>query len=1381
MQNVREQRTRIDDPAVLARYLPAAIVSYLLDIEGAPSPAHDLGAHIARLQELLQLVVSYVPEHAAAMQPGQPAQHTGYLSRSHGTLLSADLSGFTAFSARLSTLGSEGAELVARTVSDLFSTLMDALAGWGGNLLKLSGDALTALFSGPDHERRAVAAAIELQSRMDAFEKLVTPAGVFTLRMRIGIASGDVLLAEVGTRERIDLLVAGATARRAVEVQRLAPPGAVVVGNYTYRALAPACQALTVASGLYRVLSIAEPERPAPPAGIRWVSRNDPAWELHALIARLEELRPYLVDQHLALLAAGTSALDGEGDLRPVTVLFACLSDAGTLLERAAPGDSDPALAALQDGAQRLWELVDRYGGTINKIDLHPDGHTLMALFGAPVAQGRDAERAVSCALALLSEGAAREAAGSALAVRRIGIATGQVFAGAVGSAERREYTVMGSIVNLAARLMDVAVDGQALVGATTAQAVQRWFRLLELPPVPVKGYDQPIPLYSVAAEQRSRLSAMLREQGPLVGRQTELALAQACATRALAGRGTIVALVGEAGIGKSRLLAAIVRSTLVEPAGAAAPGPAIVVAQAQPHSRGRPYAIVAELIRQVYDLPDLPAQAAQAIAARVYERTPAHERFLPLLLAMLGLPGEESVITQALTPEERRAKLHELVVALLAGYVRNHPVALVLEDLHWADAASLALLGELAITCGALPLLILCTYSPEDAPAWPEEADVVPIELLGLAPEQSWALLGEWLDGVALPDEVRAAAVERTQGNPFFIEETARTLRERGLDTRGAPPLPTTVQGALLARLDRLPAEERSVLQIASVIGPLFHQSLLASLTRDRVQLDRALEQLTERGLLRLDGSGGDLYAFAHSLTQETAYESLLFAQRRDIHRHVADRLRADRPECADEEPGLLAFHYRRAEVWDQALELSRRAGALAQALYAGDLALSHYQHALEAADRLDSPEAARCRPAILRSCGDLHALAGRYAEAVAAYRAAIAASSDDRERAEILICWAGVCEQQAGYDESLALLGRAAMPLASQPNDPLALRICVRRAGVLVRQGAAEEARVAAEPCLESLEEQENWPDLLLAYKVFVHIAAGQCRWSEARIYLRLALSCAERAGDIREIARIHNNLGVVLGQEGNLRQAARSFERCARVMEDIGDRYNLALIKVNTGVIYYKLGDFLTALNYYNAGMRIATEIGAPFPESIARSNLGEVYRRLGQLPESLEQLLRSAELSRQMRDDMGLSEAYRQLAETYIALDRLGEAAEACDQARASAIAAGDPQAEAIAYRVRGLLAAARSDYDSALDDTRRSIRMLTELGSTQELGQSMTIQATILVRAGQTEAACALLEEAILLLRKTGAAADMAQAEQLLDAARAHAAVEEVHP
>jgi class 3 adenylate cyclase len=587
MPNVHKQRTRVKDPAVLARYLPAAAAQHLLAADSVAVPGINLHAHIARLQDLLQIVVSYVPDHVALVGSAHPISRIGHVECVRGSLLSADLSGFTAFSSRLSTLGSEGAELVAGTISELFSALFEVLDHWDGSLLKLSGDALTALFSEPGHERRAVAAALELQARMAAFQHLTTPAGMFALHMRIGVASGDVLLSEVGTSDRVELLVAGAAARRAAAIQGQAAPGAVVVDGSVYRALAPGSRALTVAAGVYRVLASETPQPPELISSINWVLRSDPVWELHALVARLEALRPYLVDQHLARLANDAPALAGEGDLRPGTVMFAHLADAGPLIERAARETNDkgqrandqrptadqkqhttnypttdsilPATDQIQSSVQRIWEIVARYGGTVNKLDLHPDGHTLVALFGAPVAQGRDAERAVGCALALLQEAGA-SASADPLAVRRIGVSTGRVFAGAVGSPERREYTVMGSVVNLAARLMQIASDGQALIAESTATAVQSRFELLALPPAPIKGYDELIPLYEAVAEQRGPLNELLHERGPLLGRRAELAAAREAAGQALAGSGAVVEIVGEAGIGKSRLLAEVVR-----------------------------------------------------------------------------------------------------------------------------------------------------------------------------------------------------------------------------------------------------------------------------------------------------------------------------------------------------------------------------------------------------------------------------------------------------------------------------------------------------------------------------------------------------------------------------------------------------------------------------------------------------------------------------------------------------------------------------------------------------------------------------------------------------------------------------------------------------
>jgi class 3 adenylate cyclase/tetratricopeptide (TPR) repeat protein len=1328
----------------------------------------DLGFHITRLQNLLQRIESYVPEYVGAARGEVLGAWPGSSSRTYGTLLAADLSGFTAFSARLSRLESKGAELVASTINDLFSALLGTLTVWDGNLLKLSGDALTAIFSGPSHVHRAVTAALELQKRMDAFQELDTPAGIFSLRLRIGLASGDVLFAEVGSPERLELLVGGATARQVIELQRHAMPGAVVIGQSTYRQIAPICEAVMVASGRYRVLAL----ETSPPAvrskSPAWQLRQNPAWELQALVGRIEALRPYLIPQYVDRIADGPSALAGDGDLRPVTVLFACLSDASALMELS-ERNSDPALARLHANAQRLWAIVEQHGGVVNKIDLHPDGHTLIVLFGAPVAQDRDAERAVSCALALLRDlgayqaGANGEPSGGAapepLRVRRIGLTTGRVFAGAVGSQARREYTVMGSVVNLAARLMDIAADGQALLDVTTAQAAERLTRLHKQPPVLVKGYDRPVPCYRVGIEQHPQQKLLKRPSSPLVGRAAELQQACAAVARALAGRGAIVGLIGEAGIGKSRLLAEIASLEL-----SALPANAIVIIHVQPHNRVQPYSIAADLFRQLYSLPEQPEAAARALAGHVDRLAPEYKRSTPLLPTIFGLPAEENPLTQALAPDERRARVQRLAVALLAARANAAPLAVVLEDLHWADTVSVDILEASVVAAQNLPLLLLCTWRPEPAQAWLGGASCTLIELQPLTAEQSRLLIDSWSELLSLSELLRSAVAERTQGNPFFIEEIARALRERGPAGDSNPPLPMTIQGALLGRIDTLPLEERYVLQVASAIGPLFQHTLLASVVDQQVALDHALTQLAALGLLR--PAGEDRSSFAHSLTHETVYQSLLFAQRRDLHERIAQQIRASAPEHADIE--LLAYHYRRAENWPEALEYAWRAGMHAQALYASDIALGHYQQALEAADRLDSSTR---RPAIFRRIGDLHALAGRYTEAIASYNDALAASTEPDDQADILISWAEVCEQQAIYDDALALLDRAAGLLPPHDHE-LAPRVSIRRGWVLIRQGEAEQARLAVQPYLELLEQHQRWGDLLLGYKVFFHIALSQSRWSEARSYLRLALECAKQAGDIREIARIHNNVGIVLTQEGDLQGAAKECERAALSMREIGDRNTLASIEVNIGAIYYKLGEYALALEHYDESLRISLAIGARPIESIVRSNLGEIYRRLGRLAESVDQLTLSVELCRQTNDELGLAEAYRQLAETYIALDQLAEAERATAQAYASAVESGDPQTEAIAYRVCAILAAKRGDYQTAIEHTRRSIRMLAQLGCTHELGQSMMVQATILIREENIDAACDLLSEALQLLGRVGAAADMQQAQQLIEQARA---------
>lgn len=1346
------QRTRITDAATLACYLPPDVVAQLL----APDATCVVNQerHLERLEKLLQTVVAYIPAYARTSRM-QPAAGSNAVLRSVGTLLSADLSGFTAFSARLSVLGVEGAEVLAGVISELFDALVSAQERWGGVLLKLSGDALTAFFSGAGHAQCAATAALAMQAHMDAFGALSTPLGAFTLRLRIGLASGLVALAEVGSSERRELLVAGTTAQRAVEVQRASAPGAVHLDGATYHALVD-CMALSSAPDRYQLRAVAPIAAPTP-ATPHYQRRDDPFWELQSVIERLEAARPYLIREHFAMLCSDMSTLGGAGDLRSVTVLFAFVSDAAALIERRS---DDVALAQVQQRTQQMWETITRYGGVVNKLDIHAAGHTLVVLFGAPLAQGDDADRAVFCAQALLEMGRTETVttpeADGAFVVRRVGIASGRVFAGAVGSPTQREYTVMGATVNMAARLMDLADNGTILLDQPTAAATRGRFRLQLQLPMLVKGYAEPVALFRVIDEPRSRLRMLLDEQRPLIGRDTELALGRGLIAEALAGAGRVVLISGEPGIGKTRLLAALTRTLPV------APGPLIAMVQAQPQARSLPYALIIALLRQFYDLGP-PSALTETLRGRLRELAPAHERFLPLLLALLEAPAE-SALTQTLTPDERRHRLHDLIAALLLAEAQRMPVALLLEDLHWCDAASLELLESLVAQSQAAPLLLLATTrSDHTLPGLAQAATT--IALAGLSVDQSALLLDQALGGRLLPGNVRAAVLDRTQGNPLFLAETVRALSEQSPD-RWEAPLPPTVQSALQARLDTLSAEDRAVLRVAAVIGPRFRAAILDDIAAGRDTHTMALDRLVRRGFLQLDAAARDGYAFTHSLVQETAYESLLFAQRRPIHRQVADWLRTHEPASSSARVGLLAFHYMRAEAWPEALECSWQAGQAAQALYAGDVALAHYQNASDAAARLGT-EAAHWPQLILPRCGDIHALGGRYEAAVDAYRAALAAATDSHQRAAILLGWAEVTEQQGAYDDALVLLDQASQARSDLPADPLALRARVQRGWLLARQGDADAARAAIEPTLEQLEAQQLWRDLLLAYRTFFLIANGQARWREARTFLRLALHCAQQLDDIREIARIENNLGAVAGQEGHLSEAVMVLEHAASVLNEIGDNYNLTSVRLNLGAIVYKQGDYALALSHYQASLAIAISIGDTQTACIVHSNLGELYRRIGDHATSLDQLQRCIALAQQLDDNYGLAEAYLQQTQTLLDLAQLAAAKAALDQANAYVQAVGDPQLEAVFNRIASMVLLEYDDLAAAFTAISQSVRALGALGNRHDLGQSLVVQAQVLLATKQEAPAATLLRESITLFQQTGAAADEQRTRALL--------------
>ena len=596
------------------------------------------------------------------------------------------------------------------------------------------------------------------------------------------------------------------------------------------------------------------------------------------------------------------------------------------------PERLDPeAMHQIMDQALRLMaEAIHRYEGTVNQFL----GDGLMALFGAPVALEDHALRAVMAALMIQETiNAYNEQLKSERDVEirlRLGLNTGLVVVGRIGDDLRMDYTAVGDTTNVAARLQSLAEPGTILIGEATQRLVEGYIHNAAQGPVQVKGRTEAVQVYEVTGRRRrrSRLEVSI-ERGltPLVGRERELSLLHDCLTRAKAGRGQVVGIGGEPGIGKSRLLYEF-RKTLEEERIIWLEGHC--VAQGQ----NTPYLPILEILRTNFQIEDgdTSLQLREKLRRGIRHLDASLEGFLPYLDELFGLPVEDELLTQ-LHPHLKQWKTFEALRALTMAGSQRRPHVIVIEDLHWLDKTSEEYLTFLIESLAGTPVLLLTTYRPGYAVRWAAKTYYTQIALDRLTRQAVEELLQALLGADPRIAPLKQLLMERTEGNPFFLEESVRMLAESLVlaGVRGAYRLvkpfqtirvPATVQAVLAARMDRLPAEDKHLLQTAAVIGKQTPLALLQAVVgQPEDALRRGLAHLQAAEFVYDRGLFPDVqYAFTHTLTHEVAYGSLLQERRRVLHARIIEAIETLYADRLAEWRDWLAYHVVRGEVWSKA-----------------------------------------------------------------------------------------------------------------------------------------------------------------------------------------------------------------------------------------------------------------------------------------------------------------------------------------------------------------------------------------------------------------------------------------------------------------------------
>jgi adenylate cyclase len=950
--------------------------------------------------------------------------------------------------------------------------------------------------------------------------------------------------------------------------------------------------------------------------------------------------------RHLAeKILTSRAALEGERKL--VTVLFADCVGFTDLSTRLDPED----LHGVMDGCfQHLIEAVHRYEGTVNQFT----GDGAMALFGAPIAHEDHAIRAVAAALAI--QQAAREYGETLRRERglhfamRLGLNTGPVVVGRIGDDLRMDYTAQGETVNLAARLQAAAPTGGVLISEATHRLVSGYFVAEEIAPLALKGFTTPVRAFVVSDRRRRARFQVSLERGltPFVARERELAFLEESVARARGGRAQVVSIVGDAGVGKSRLAWEVRRAI----------GDGDVThleAHCAPHADVLPFAVVDQLLRANFGVDEGEPESAQLkkVESGVRALDPALEWTIPYLNHLLALPAP-SLDADGLDQAQRRRRMIEAVKALVLGGAARRPILFVIEDLQWIDRNSEDLFAAIIDGLAGHRVMLLTTYRPGYVPPWHDRSLHQRLVVDPLGDADTVAMVRALLEGRDASAAVRRLVVERAGGNPLFVEEIVRYLRERGVDAADAGgvsdvEVPASIHDLLTARIDRLPETLKRTLQLAAVLGAEFTLPLLEAIAPRTVNLPSDLAELVRLELLRERETFPEArYAFTHLLIRQVAYEALLLKARAELHGRAAaalERLYADR---VDDVLTELAEHYAKSADRGKALTYLVRAGDRAASLFAYDEASAYYRRALEIldaqaaliAERDAGSEARGMRVMILDRLGDAAFAHGAVGDARARWIESLALVRDagDHRRIADLHRKIGVAAWTAGdRDDALEHLQRGLAVLADDAQNLEAARLYQELARIHVRLGEHERARELAERALALAEPlraadvvadaYNTWGvavarggdleggaeyvarslDTALAHglgsvacRAYVNLAVmyGPLDRERALAYARDGLALAQKIGDQLQQSWLYcTQASGHCSINGDYDEGVRAAEAAIELDRRLGQRGHLPVPLIILAQVYQCRGDGDRSERYYREALSVAESVGEP----------------------------------------------------------------------------------------------------------------------------------------------------------------------------------------
>lgn len=1156
-----------------------------------------------------------------------------------GIFLFADISGFTAMSENLSKLGKEGAEEVNRIINNFFSPLINIVYKYSGDIVYFAGDAFLAYFKGEDesNKKNAISAAEEILTFAKENSQINTKLGVFNIKIHMGLNKGKAFFIDLKNA----YIFCGKTLNKLMKIIDLAGANQIVKGD-----------SLNIPQnfagyGVKMEKSLDKRED----STINFVSKN--------IFDSIKELVPEWI---LKRITTKPYFDYKDGEHRKLTFLFLHISGLNYSRQK------DRIL--LNKFYDVLKEIVNNYDGWISRLDVYKDSERIFVIFGYPFSYENLEKRAMFFINEIMNNPKLKHMKIKA------GINCGYVFIAPIGNEIRREYTIIGDAVNLCARIASSAEDGAIFVSEDIYNKTYDLFNYKFVGEKEYKGKKEKIRIYKLLSKKEFKqkgLETWIGQSEKIIGREKEIKKIREIIELVSSSNGQILQIIGEAGIGKTRLVEELIKITREKD---------FYVLVGNCSSFGSfSYLPFTDILNDIFKIS--PLDSIEVKKKKIIEKIELIDKemkeWLPLIGELIGLKFEETKLTKYIDPKTRKQKINELILKIIRFISNTKPVNLIIEDAHWIDSNSLETINYISRNIENDKILLTLSYRPiEKEEEFMNKKYSNRLLLKELSEEEVIELIYNLLHIKDMPEDYKKIVLEKSQKNPFYVEELVKSFIEQGIiiekeygwsfqtDIKEIN-IPDTLESLILSRVDRLDFKDKNLLQIASVIGVEFEEFLFHAVIENEKEMNKSLENLQRLDLLRKTKEDNlTRYHFKHILTREVVYNTISFAKREELHRKIACYIEKEMEGRLEEYLELLSYHFYMGQNYEKSLMYSVQLGEKVKKIYALEEGYLLFKRAIESYEKLQNEVIKEEKKDIyvkaLEGIGDIEYILGKYDYSLERYKKILSLPSVETNiKNEAIFNIAvifGIGKSE--FDKAKEILNDLLKRLDIRNEKKLYMRIKNLLGIIERRKSNYEESKKYYNEALQVAEEINDIHYQGSILSNLAHVAYNKGEYDEAIEIFTKAMEHLQKDDNLLSLGITYNNMGLAYQGKKEFDKALEYYKLSLNIIKKIGDRKIYGNILSNCGAIYQEKKDYKTALDYYNSSLKIAEEFNDIQQIGIGYSLIGKLYLELNEIEKSLDNMSKALIYFNKIGDKRLAGLTYKALGEIYIKLNKFEEA-------------------------------------------------------------------------------------------------------------------------